>query len=116
MFTKWLICHETHEKIEKALESLFDKKNTCLNCYTSCYILNCQENKELRLSDLAPHLCLSNSATSRLVAKLEQETGFVRRKTCEEDNRGLYVILTEKGQAFLEEMTPEVNKLLKDLL
>ena len=76
------------------------RKNTCLNCYTACFILDSQENKELRLSELAPYLCLSNSATSRIIAKLEEGTGVVQRKTCETDNRGLYVVLTDKGQAF----------------
>lgn len=116
MFSDWMTFHEKHEAVKKQLETYFKKKQTNLNTYTVCYILCDQENQELRISDLAPRLSLSVSATSRLIAKLEEETGFIRRENCDIDNRGLYAVLTDAGRGFLEEVTAEVDQLLEGSL
>ena len=45
---------------------------------------------------------LSQSAASRLVARMERD-GLVERSICEVDRRGIFVALTEKGrQRYLE--------------
>ncbi|MGW5718263.1 MarR family winged helix-turn-helix transcriptional regulator [Amycolatopsis sp. NPDC003865] len=50
-----------------------------------------------RSADLTGAIHLSQSATSRLVARLEKE-GLVERALCEVDRRGIFVTLTDAGR------------------
>ncbi|WP_030247470.1 MarR family winged helix-turn-helix transcriptional regulator [Streptomyces sp. NRRL S-350] len=50
----------------------------------------------VRVSDLAPTVHLSQSALSRLIARLEK-AGLVTRAMCKEDRRGIVLTLTEAG-------------------
>lgn len=50
-----------------------------------------------RVQDLAEAVCLSQSALSRVVARLERDE-LVARKLCPEDRRGVYVELTDAGR------------------
>jgi DNA-binding MarR family transcriptional regulator len=55
--------------------------------------------KELnRVQHLAQAAYLSQSALSRVIARLERD-GLVTRSMCEEDRRGVYVCLTDEGRA-----------------
>ena len=49
-----------------------------------------------RMQDLAADIYLSQSALSRVVARLEKE-GLVARTLCEADRRGVYVTPTKAG-------------------
>jgi len=50
-----------------------------------------------RSADLTGAIHLSQSATSRLVARLEKE-GLVERALCEVDRRGIFVTITDAGR------------------
>lgn len=50
-----------------------------------------------RSADLTEAIHLSQSATSRLVARLEKE-GLVERALCEMDRRGIFVTITDAGR------------------
>lgn len=50
-----------------------------------------------RSADLISTIHLSQSATSRLVARLEKE-GLVERALCEVDRRGIFVTITDAGR------------------
>lgn len=50
-----------------------------------------------RSADLTGAIHLSQSATSRLVARLEKE-GLVERALCELDRRGIFVTITDAGR------------------
>lgn len=50
-----------------------------------------------RSADLTGAIHLSQSATSRLVARLEKE-GLVQRALCDADRRGIFVTITDAGQ------------------
>ncbi|MFJ9695344.1 MarR family winged helix-turn-helix transcriptional regulator [Kitasatospora sp. NPDC101183] len=50
----------------------------------------------LRVSDLAPTVHLSQSALSRLIARLEKG-GLVTRSMCEADRRAVVITLTDAG-------------------
>lgn len=52
---------------------------------------------ECRAQDLTEALPLSQSAASRLVARLERQ-GLVTRSICVNDRRGVFVCLTEAGR------------------
>jgi len=50
-----------------------------------------------RSADLTEAIHLSQSATSRLVARLEKE-GLVERALCDVDRRGIFVTITDAGR------------------
>ncbi|WP_189216203.1 MULTISPECIES: MarR family winged helix-turn-helix transcriptional regulator [Streptomyces] len=50
-----------------------------------------------RVQDIAARVHLSQSALSRLIGRLERD-GLVRRTVCEEDRRGIWVALTQRGR------------------
>lgn len=56
---------------------------------------------KLRLQSLADAVLFSQSGLSRLVDRLEK-SGYVEREPCEDDRRGCYVIITERGSEYYE--------------
>ncbi|MFS8199878.1 MarR family winged helix-turn-helix transcriptional regulator [Streptomyces sp. CWNU-52B] len=53
--------------------------------------------EQCRVQNIADRIHLSQSALSRLIARLEKE-GLVERSICLEDRRGIWVALTHKGR------------------
>ena len=58
-----------------------------------------------RVQEISGRVHLSQSALSRLIARLEKD-GLVRRCMCPEDRRGVRVALTAKGRALHGEVLP----------
>src|SRR5439155_9009324 len=65
-----------------------------------------------RMQELAEEMYLSQSALSRVVARLERD-GLVERLLCAEDRRGIYVDLTDAGRARLEAARPTQHEVLE---
>ncbi|GHF08214.1 MarR family transcriptional regulator [Amycolatopsis deserti] len=84
--------------------SEFEALERLATCDTKC-----------RSADLLDAVHLSQSATSRLVARLEKE-GLVERAMCEQDRRGVFVSLTEAGRRRYEEAKPTHREVLRDTL
>ncbi|CAM5598684.1 hypothetical protein SVIOM74S_00494 [Streptomyces violarus] len=57
------------------------------------------------MQNLAGRVHLSQSALSRLIARLEKD-GLVTRSVCVEDRRGVWVALTSKGRDLHAEALP----------
>ncbi|GHA35741.1 MarR family transcriptional regulator [Streptomyces tauricus] len=53
--------------------------------------------EQCRVQNIADRIHLSQSALSRLIGRLEKE-GLVERSICQEDRRGVWVALTQKGR------------------
>ncbi|MFF8289317.1 MarR family winged helix-turn-helix transcriptional regulator [Streptomyces sp. NPDC016309] len=68
-----------------------------------------------RVQELASRVHLSQSALSRLVARLEKD-GLVARGMCSEDRRGVRVLLTEEGRARHAEVLPLQRAVLSRML
>jgi DNA-binding MarR family transcriptional regulator len=68
-----------------------------------------------RVQELASRVHLSQSALSRLIARLEKD-GLVRRGMCPEDRRGVQVSLTEAGRARHAEVQPLQRAVLSRML
>ncbi|MER5994854.1 MarR family winged helix-turn-helix transcriptional regulator [Streptomyces viridosporus] len=64
-----------------------------------------REGERCRVQDLAGRVHLSQSALSRLLARLERDR-LVERSVCAEDRRGVYVTLTRKGRDLYDEVLP----------
>lgn len=68
-----------------------------------------------RVQEIAERVHLSQSALSRLIARLEKD-GLVDRAMCAEDRRGVRVALTDKGRALHGEVLPVQRAVLTKML
>jgi DNA-binding MarR family transcriptional regulator len=68
-----------------------------------------------RVQEIAERVHLSQSALSRLIARLEKE-GLVERCMCPEDRRGVRVSLTAAGRALHDEVLPVQRAVLARML
>jgi DNA-binding MarR family transcriptional regulator len=68
-----------------------------------------------RVQEIAERVHLSQSALSRLIARLERD-GLVERGVCAEDRRGVRVALTPKGRALHGEVRPVHRAVLSRML
>ncbi|MBT2414555.1 MarR family transcriptional regulator [Streptomyces sp. ISL-12] len=64
-----------------------------------------EEGDHCRVQNLVGRVHLSQSALSRLIARLERD-GLVRRTVCLEDRRGVWVALTPEGRDLHAETLP----------
>jgi DNA-binding MarR family transcriptional regulator len=68
-----------------------------------------------RMQDLAEAVCLSQSALSRLIGRLET-SGFVHRAMCTNDRRGIYAHITPEGRELWEKARPTHRTVLAEQL
>ncbi|CAL9596814.1 hypothetical protein SUDANB6_05371 [Streptomyces sp. enrichment culture] len=74
-----------------------------------------REGDQCRVQNLVGRVHLSQSALSRLIARLERE-GLVERSVCAEDRRGVWVALTRKGRELHAEVLPLQRAVLDRVL
>ncbi|MGW6455971.1 MarR family winged helix-turn-helix transcriptional regulator [Streptomyces sp. NPDC055078] len=67
----------------------------------------------LQMKQVAEAIVLSQSATTRLVTRLE-DRGLLRRYLCDTDRRGIYTDVTETGLALLAEARPTNDVALRE--
>jgi DNA-binding MarR family transcriptional regulator len=67
----------------------------------------------LRLHELGEHTHVTQSALSRLVARLEAD-GLVERAMCVDDRRSIYVRLTPAGRELYRQARPTQRAVLRD--
>ncbi|WP_113700792.1 MarR family winged helix-turn-helix transcriptional regulator [Nonomuraea lactucae] len=70
-----------------------------------------RHDKKLRLQELCDEVHLSQSALSRVVARLEKG-GLVTRGVCDADRRGVFVCITDEGRARHTEALPTQRAVL----
>jgi DNA-binding MarR family transcriptional regulator len=71
-------------------------------------------DKKLRIQELCDEVHLSQSALSRVVARLEK-SGLVTRGACDVDRRGVFVCITEDGRARHAEALPTQRAVLSEI-
>jgi DNA-binding MarR family transcriptional regulator len=74
-----------------------------------------QGERRFRVQELAEGAHLSQSALSRLIARLEKG-GLVSRSMCDDDRRGVFVCITDEGLARHEAAAPTHRAVLADVL
>ncbi|MDQ0402154.1 MarR family transcriptional regulator [Streptomyces sp. NBC_01723] len=74
-----------------------------------------EEGAQCRVQNLVGRVHLSQSALSRLIARLEKD-GLVERTMCAEDRRGVYVALTRRGRELHGEVLPLQRAVLSRML
>jgi DNA-binding MarR family transcriptional regulator len=71
-------------------------------------------DRKLRLQELCDEVHLSQSALSRVVARLEK-AALVSRDACSSDRRGIFVCVTPEGRARYAEALPTHRAVLKEI-
>ena len=112
----WRTLAAVHSLIETALErALQGEHGLSVVEYTVLDALDRQDGWHMRMRQLARAAALSNSATTRLVTRLE-DRGLLARVLCADDRRGIYTELTPAGLELLEQARPTHDRVLREAL
>ncbi|RKS05620.1 DNA-binding MarR family transcriptional regulator [Nocardiopsis sp. Huas11] len=94
---------------------LTDRYSIGLTEYRAIAHLAQASDRELRVNDLARGVGLNQSSVTRLVSRLEAKELTVR-DVCPDDGRGVYAVLTERGQALVREVRAPYEERLRELV
>ncbi|WP_223285674.1 MarR family winged helix-turn-helix transcriptional regulator [Paenibacillus sp. PL91] len=96
----WLSLSQIYSNITDKLEqALMQEYDLSLKEFYVLSFISKSEDKELRLQQVQEMVGLSQSATSRLVVRMEaKDCGALERHICEDDRRGIYTQITELGE------------------
>jgi DNA-binding MarR family transcriptional regulator len=111
----WRDLLDRHARTTSALERSLHEHGLGVCEYEVLERLATAEKDEHRMQELAEAVHLSQSALSRVVARLEAD-GLVVRAMCTEDRRGIFACLTEQGRARYEAAKPTQRRVLADSL
>jgi DNA-binding MarR family transcriptional regulator len=115
---RWLSLSHIQSRINDELErSLQEKYGLSLKEFYVLHFISQTEEKKLRLQQLQEMVDLSQSAVSRLVARMEAKNcGALQRHVCEADRRGIYTCITEYGEEKLQKALQTFNEVLQAAL
>ncbi|MEU1819434.1 MarR family transcriptional regulator [Streptomyces roseifaciens] len=115
----WCALSALHGRIEAHIErALQAAHGLSVREFSVLDVLSRQHNGEgghLRMNEVSEAVVLSQSATTRLVNRLE-DRGLLTRYLCLTDRRGIYTDVTEAGLALLEEARPTNDTALREAL
>ncbi|MGI5154224.1 MarR family winged helix-turn-helix transcriptional regulator [Microbispora sp. CA-102843] len=115
----WCALSLLHEKIEAHIErALQTKHSLSVREYSLLETLSRQHDGpggHLQMKQVADAVVLSQSATTRLVTRLE-ERGLLTRYLCPTDRRGIYTDVSPAGLALLAEARPTNDTALREAL
>ena len=112
----WRLLAVLHARIEAQLERVLQVDyQLSVSEYGVLELLARQQDHHLRMNQLATAMALSQSATTRLVTRLE-DRGLLARYLCVTDRRGIYSEVTGPGFALLERARPAHNSTLQEAL
>ncbi|GLZ13515.1 MarR family transcriptional regulator [Actinomadura sp. NBRC 104425] len=98
------------DRIERALQ---DEVGLSVNEF--CALHHLGEGEPVRMQELANRLVLSQSATTRLVTRLEKR-GLITRVLSEADRRGICAEATDAGRELHDAAVPVHNRALDEAL
>ncbi|MCU7823189.1 MarR family winged helix-turn-helix transcriptional regulator [Kitasatospora sp. DSM 101779] len=115
----WCALSALHGRIEAHIErALQAGHGLSVREFSVLDVLSDQHDGEgghFRMTQLADAVVLSQSATTRLVTRLE-DRGLLARYLCPTDRRGIYTDVTEAGLALLEQARPTNDHALREAL
>ncbi|MFH9868207.1 MarR family winged helix-turn-helix transcriptional regulator [Streptomyces lydicus] len=115
----WCALSALHSRIESHIErALQAGHDLSVREFSVLNVLSEQHDGpggHLRMHQVADSVVLSQSATTRLVTRLE-ERGLLSRYLCPDDRRGIYTNVTPDGLALLVEARPTHDGALRDAL
>ncbi|MEW2505124.1 MarR family transcriptional regulator [Amycolatopsis sp. NPDC047767] len=102
----WRTLAALHARIEDRLQRALERDHELsVSEYTVLDVLARQDGFHLRMNQLANAVVLSQSATTRLVTRLE-DRGLLSRYLCPTDRRGIYTEVTVAGRELLDAARP----------
>jgi DNA-binding MarR family transcriptional regulator len=108
-----------HSRIEAHIErALQSRHDLSVREYSLLDVLSRQHDGEgghLQMKQVADAVVLSQSATTRLVNRLE-DRGLLSRYLCPTDRRGIYTNVTAAGLELLQEARPTNDAALREAL
>ncbi|WP_411122566.1 MarR family winged helix-turn-helix transcriptional regulator [Streptomyces sp. x-19] len=115
----WSALSLLHGRIEGSVErALQAAHQLSAREYALLDVLSRQHDGEgghLQMRQVADSVVLSQSATTRLVTRLE-DRGLLSRYLCPTDRRGIYTDVTDDGRRLLEAARPTHNTALRKAL
>src|SRR5918999_1358692 len=94
----WRGLLRVHSRMTKALDAELMREHLLpLSSYEVLLFLADSPGGRMRMSELADGVLLSRSGLTRLVDRMERD-GLLRRERCEEDQRGWFAEITDKGR------------------
>ena len=112
----WRELVERHARTTSALERRLEHEHGLgVSEYEVLERLAGSDNDKRRMQELADAVHLSQSALSRVVARLEAD-GLVYRGMCPEDRRGIMACLTDSGRERYEAARPTHRAVLAETL
>jgi DNA-binding MarR family transcriptional regulator len=112
----WHELRAAHERVSAALDhALQEHHRLSLTEFEVLQRLGESEDGYLRMQELAGEIHLSQSALSRLVGRLEK-AGYAERDICEDDRRGIYACLTDRGRELAATAEPTYRQILREQL
>jgi DNA-binding MarR family transcriptional regulator len=114
---RWCALSALHEGIEARIErSLTAEHGLSVREFSLLTVLDRQqEGRHLQMRQVAEAIVLSQSATTRLVTRME-DRGLLARTICKDDRRGIYTDVTGAGRELLEAARPTHDRALADAL
>ncbi|ASA23685.1 MarR family winged helix-turn-helix transcriptional regulator [Paenibacillus donghaensis] len=114
----WLSLSQIYSNVTDKLEqALLQEYDLSLKEFYVLNFISKSEDKELRLQQLQERVGLSQSATSRLVVRMEaKDCGALERHICEDDRRGIYTRITELGENKYQRALQTFNQVLESEL
>lgn len=113
--TQWHELLEKHARVSSALERALAEHELGVSEFEVLAELATAPANECRMQHLSGTVHLSQSALSRVVARLEEQ-GLVCRFMCQNDRRGIFASLTPEGKARYEQAKPAHRQVLADHL
>jgi DNA-binding MarR family transcriptional regulator len=112
----WRELLDRHARVTGALERALETEHQLgLSEFEVLDRLVSTESEGCRIQELTQAVHLSQSALSRVVARLEAE-GLVERAMCKEDRRGVFAVLTDAGRRRHEQACPTHRQVLRETL
>jgi DNA-binding MarR family transcriptional regulator len=115
----WCALSLLHDRIESHLEHVLQAGHgLSVREYSLLDVLSRQHDGEgghLQMKQVADAVVLSQSATTRLVTRLE-DRGLLSRYLCLTDRRGIYADVTEAGLKLLDAARPANEAALREAL
>ncbi|MER8037424.1 MarR family winged helix-turn-helix transcriptional regulator [Streptomyces hydrogenans] len=116
---RWCALSLLHGRIESHIERALESGHgLSAREYSLLDVLSRQHDGpggHLQMKQVADAVVLSQSATTRLVTRLE-DRGLLTRYLCATDRRGIYTDVTEAGQNLLAEARPTNDRALREAL
>jgi DNA-binding MarR family transcriptional regulator len=116
LLERWNELEAEHARVREALEHRLQREHRLsLSEYEVLRRLSNSPEGHRRIQELGEEIHLSQSALSRLVQRLEDD-GYVARKMCDHDRRGVFACVTDAGRKAQADAHPTHASVLAETL